>query len=96
MPDSLSDIPAYLPIFVTSRPFKDVMGLQEIALGGIYLSPLLVYALIAFIGTLVIRSLLHWVVGEYALWYEAWFDISLFIIFTAATTFLFTVLLESP
>ena len=66
------------------------MGLQEIAVGGIYLSPLLIYALMAFIGTLVIRSLLHWVVGEYALWYEAW----LFVILMAATTFLFTVLLE--
>ena len=71
------------------------MGLQEIAVGGIYLSPLLIYALMAFIGTLVIRSLLHWVVGEHALWYEAWFDISLFVILMAATTFLFTVLLES-
>ena len=70
------------------------MGLQEIAVGGIYLSPLLIYALMAFIGTLVIRSLLHWVVGEYALWYEACFDISLFVILMAATTFLFTVLLE--
>ena len=27
-------------------------------------------------------------------WYEAWFDISLFVILMAATTFLFTVLLE--
>ncbi|MFB9866922.1 DUF1656 domain-containing protein [Vreelandella sulfidaeris] len=72
------------------------MGLQEIAVGGIYLSPLLIYALMGFIATLVVRTLLHWVVGEYALWYEAWFDISLFVIFTAAATFIFTLLLESP
>ncbi|MGO2240715.1 MAG: DUF1656 domain-containing protein [Halomonas sp.] len=72
------------------------MGLQEIAFGGIYLSPLLIYALIGFVATLVTRSLFHWAVGQYALWYEAWFDISLFVIFTAATTFIFTILLESP
>ncbi len=72
------------------------MGLQEIAFGGIYLSPLLIYALMGFVATLVTRTLLHWVAGQYALWYEAWFDISLFVIFTAATTFIFSVLLESP
>ncbi|MEL7965058.1 DUF1656 domain-containing protein [Vreelandella neptunia] len=44
------------------------MGLHEIAVGGIFLSPLLIYALIGFVATLTIRSLLHWVVGEYALW----------------------------
>lgn len=72
------------------------MGLQEIAFGGIYLSPLLIYALLGLVATLVIRTLLHWVVGNYALWYEAWFDVSLFVIFTAAVTFVFTVLLEGP
>lgn len=72
------------------------MGLQEIAFGGIYLSPLLIYALLGLVATLVIRTLLHWVVGHYELWYEAWFDVSLFVILTAAVTFVFTVLLESP
>lgn len=72
------------------------MGLQEIAFGGIYLSPLLIYALIGFVATLVTRSLLHWIVGQTPLWYEAWFDISLFVIFTAVTTFIFTIFLESP
>ncbi|WIX32118.1 DUF1656 domain-containing protein [Salinicola sp. JS01] len=71
------------------------MGLQEIALGGIYLSPLLIYAIFGLVATLVTRTLLHWLVGHRALWYEAWFDVSLFVIFTAAITFLFTVLLES-
>ncbi|MEE3110421.1 MAG: DUF1656 domain-containing protein [Pseudomonadota bacterium] len=72
------------------------MGLQEIAIGGIFISPLLVYALIGLIATLVVRSLLHRGVGHVALWYEAWFDISLFIILTAATTFLFATVLVSP
>ncbi|MCS2608550.1 DUF1656 domain-containing protein [Halomonas dongshanensis] len=71
------------------------MGLQEIAFGGIFISPLLVYALLGFIATFVVRTLLHWAVGQRALWYEAWFDISLFVILTATITFVFTLLLES-
>lgn len=71
------------------------MGLQEIAFGGIFLSPLLLYAILGFVATLVVRTLLHWAVGQRALWYEAWFDASLFVIFTAAITFLLTVLPES-
>lgn len=72
------------------------MGLQEIAFGGIYLSPLLVYALLGFVATLVIRTLLHWVLGNHTLWYAAWFDLSLFVILTAGITYVFTILLESP
>jgi Ca2+/Na+ antiporter len=72
------------------------MGLQEIAIGGIFISPLLVYALMGLIATFIVRSLLHRVVGHVALWYEAWFDISLFIILTAAITFLFATLLAHP
>lgn len=71
------------------------MGLQEIAFGGIFISPLLVYALLGFIATFVVRTLLHWAVGQRSLWYEAWFDISLFVILTATITFVFTLLLES-
>lgn len=71
------------------------MGLQEIAVGGIFLSPLLLFAILGFIATFVTRMLLHWLVGQRALWYEAWFDISLFVLFTAGATFLFSVLLES-
>ncbi|OLO09472.1 DUF1656 domain-containing protein [Salinicola sp. MH3R3-1] len=71
------------------------MGLQEIAVGGIFISPLLLYAMIGFIATIAVRSLLHWMIGQRALWYEAWFDVSLFVMFTAGITFLFSVLLES-
>lgn len=71
------------------------MGLQEIAVGGIFFSPLLLYAIFGFIATVVTRWLLHWVIGQRALWYEAWFDVSLFVLFTAGITFLFSVLLES-
>lgn len=72
------------------------MGLQEIAFGGIYLSPLLLYALLGFIATLVIRTLLHWALGQHTLWYAAWFDLSLFVILTAGITFIFTIQLQSP
>ncbi|UYG00703.1 MULTISPECIES: DUF1656 domain-containing protein [unclassified Halomonas] len=71
---------------------KDIMGLQEITLGGIYISPLLVYALAGFILTLLIRTLLHVVLSSKALWFEAWFDVSLFVILTALIAFVFTVL----
>ncbi|WP_251977795.1 DUF1656 domain-containing protein [Salinicola avicenniae] len=71
------------------------MGLQEIAVGGILVSPLLLYAILGFVATVVTRTLLHWLIGQRALWYEAWFDISLFVLFTAGITFLLTVLLES-
>ncbi|WP_110686107.1 DUF1656 domain-containing protein [Salinicola aestuarinus] len=71
------------------------MGLQEIAIGGIFISPLLLYALFGFIATIVTRMLLHWLVGQRALWYEAWVDVSLFVIFTAGITFVLTVLLEN-
>ncbi|WP_110667218.1 DUF1656 domain-containing protein [Salinicola halophilus] len=71
------------------------MGLQEIAIGGIFISPLLLYALFGFVATIVTRTLLHWLAGQRALWYEAWVDVSLFVIFTAGITFVLTVLLES-
>ncbi len=72
------------------------MGLQEIAFGGIFLSPLLIFALLGFIATLVIRTLLHWLLGQHTLWYAAWFDLSLFVILTAGITFIFTIVLASP
>ncbi|WP_447555471.1 DUF1656 domain-containing protein [Vreelandella sp. EE22] len=72
------------------------MGLQEIAIGGIYISPLLLYALLGFLSTLMFRTLLHVIAGPRTLWFEAWFDVSLFVILTALITFIFTVLLENP
>ncbi|MCP1314770.1 MULTISPECIES: DUF1656 domain-containing protein [unclassified Halomonas] len=72
------------------------MGLQEIAIGGIFISPLLLYALLGFIATLLLRTLLHLLAPTRPLWFEAWFDVSLFVIATALITFVFTVLLENP
>ncbi|MDW5377855.1 DUF1656 domain-containing protein [Halomonas sp. HP20-15] len=66
------------------------MGLKEIALGGIYLSPMLGYALLGFISAVVVRSCLHRFLRQQILWYEAWFDAALFIILTALAAFLFS------
>ncbi|MDT8896005.1 DUF1656 domain-containing protein [Halomonas sp. I1] len=64
------------------------MGLREIAFGGIYFSPMLLYALLGLFATLVIRAILHRLVGSARLWFEAWFDTALFFICTASIAFL--------
>ncbi|SEM39752.1 DUF1656 domain-containing protein [Halomonas caseinilytica] len=64
------------------------MGLREIAAGGIYLSPMLIYALLGLVCALLIRSILHRLVGSTRLWFEAWFDTALFVICTAAIAYL--------
>ena len=68
------------------------MGLQEIAVGGIFLSPLLLYAFLGFVITVGVRSVLHGVLGQRTLWHEAWFDLSLFILATAGIAALLSVL----
>lgn len=64
------------------------MGLREIAIGGVFISPLLVYVLIGFSITVCLRLLLHHLTGYGALWQEAWFDTALFVIATAGTAYL--------
>ncbi|MDT8880287.1 DUF1656 domain-containing protein [Halomonas saccharevitans] len=64
------------------------MGLQEIALGGIYLSPLLAYALLGLLVALILRALLYRLPGTSRPWFEAWFDTALFVICTAAIAYL--------
>ncbi|MBZ9559831.1 MULTISPECIES: DUF1656 domain-containing protein [Modicisalibacter] len=66
------------------------MGLREIAVGGIYLSPLLLYALLGFLCAVAVRTLLHRFMSQQVLWYEAWFDAALFVILTAAIAFMFS------
>lgn len=73
----------------------DFISLREIAIGGVYLSPLLVYAGMGFIATVVIRALLHLLLGSSRLWYQAWFDVSLFVIATAAFAYIFSVYIFS-
>ncbi|QEM82748.1 MULTISPECIES: DUF1656 domain-containing protein [Halomonas] len=61
------------------------MALKEYALGGIYYSPLLLYALVGLTATIIIRFLVHRLLGSRRLWYQAWVDASLFVLCTAAT-----------
>lgn len=64
------------------------MGLREIAIGGLYLSPLLLHALLGLGLALLGRALLHRWLGARRPWFEAWFDTALFVICTAAVTYL--------
>ena len=64
------------------------MGLREIAIGGLYLSPLLLYALLGLAAALLVRALLHRLLGHARPWFEAWFDTALFVLCTAAVAFL--------
>lgn len=65
----------------------DAMSLREIAIGGIYFSPLLIYAAVGLVTTLLVRALLHHLLGSGRLWYQAWFDSALLVITTAAVAF---------
>lgn len=63
------------------------MGLREIGIGGIFISPLIFYALIGFIITVCVRLLLHRLTGYGAVWQQAWFNTALFVIATAGTAY---------
>lgn len=63
------------------------MGLREIAIGGIYVSPLLIYAALGFFLALSLRTLLYRLIRQDAPWFEAWFDVSLFVIAMAGCAF---------
>ncbi|ODC02515.1 hypothetical protein BFW38_02090 [Terasakiispira papahanaumokuakeensis] len=63
------------------------MGLQEIAVGGIFLSPMLIFALMGFVAAVIVRWGLHRFLRRRVWWHEAWFDASLFIVLTAASAF---------
>ncbi|WP_136248787.1 DUF1656 domain-containing protein [Halomonas borealis] len=63
------------------------MGLREITVGGLYLSPLLLYVLLGLGATLLIRAALYRLLGANRLWFEAWFDTALFVICTAAIAY---------
>ncbi|WP_110971807.1 DUF1656 domain-containing protein [Pseudomonas huaxiensis] len=68
------------------------MGLREWALGGVLLSPFLIYVLLALLLTGLVRLLLRLTpVGRW-IWHEALFDCALFVcILTLVTLYLGTV-----
>ncbi|TRX75798.1 DUF1656 domain-containing protein [Pseudomonas mangiferae] len=62
------------------------MGLREWALGGVFVSPLLVYALLALLVTGLLRLLLQRVGLTRWIWHEALFDSALYVCVLAAVT----------
>lgn len=66
------------------------MGLREIAIGGVYLSPMLLYALLGLLVAMLVRGLLFRLPGRMRPWFEAWFDTALLVICTAAIAYLFS------
>lgn len=55
------------------------MGLREWALGGVLLSPFLIYVVLALVLTAVVRLLLRLTPLGRWIWHEALFDCALFI-----------------
>ncbi|MDN6180425.1 MAG: DUF1656 domain-containing protein [Halomonas subglaciescola] len=66
------------------------MGLNEIAIGGLFLPPLFAYVMIGLAATFALRALLYQLQGGRRLWFEAWFDTALFVLCTAATAYAFS------
>ncbi len=60
------------------------MGLREWALGGVLLSPFLIYALLALLGTGLLRFGLQRAGAARWIWHEALFDTALFVCVLAA------------
>lgn len=60
------------------------MGLREWALGGVLLSPLLLYALLALLLTGAVRLALQRVGAARWIWHEALFDCALYVCVLAA------------
>lgn len=62
------------------------MGLHEFGWGGVFLSPLFIYAVLAFGLTVVLRLLLQATPFGRWIWHEALFDCALFVLILCAIT----------
>ncbi|MEE9100166.1 DUF1656 domain-containing protein [Pseudomonas sp. NY15181] len=62
------------------------MGLHEVGWGGVYLSPLFIYAVLALGLTVVLRLLLQATPFGRWIWHEALFDCSLFVLILCGVT----------
>ncbi|MED5608781.1 MULTISPECIES: DUF1656 domain-containing protein [unclassified Pseudomonas] len=60
------------------------MNLVELPLGGVYVSPMFLYALVALALTIVLRKLLQATPAGRWIWHEALFDCALFTLLLAA------------
>jgi len=62
------------------------MGLHEFGWGGVYISPLFIYALLALGLTALLRLLLQVTPLGRLIWHEALFDCALFVLILCAIT----------
>jgi Gpi18-like mannosyltransferase len=67
---------------------REILQLKEIAIDGVLVSPILIYALISIVLTLILRYFIYKVVNKRFPWHEAWFDISLFLMVLVLITFI--------
>lgn len=63
--------------------------LQEMSIGGMLFSPLLVLLPVAFILTAITRAILYYLGLRRYIWKEAWFDVAVFVCYLAAIVYLF-------
>ncbi|MCM5704876.1 DUF1656 domain-containing protein [Larsenimonas salina] len=63
------------------------MLLHELAWGGVYFSPLILFCILSFIATFIIRFVMHKTALERWVWKEAWFDVALYICILAGITY---------
>ncbi|MFM2481221.1 DUF1656 domain-containing protein [Celerinatantimonas sp. YJH-8] len=63
--------------------------LEELALGGLLFSPLIVFAPVAFLLAIVTRLILHKLNLHQKIWKVAWFEVSLFVCYLALVVYLF-------
>ncbi|MCY1260210.1 efflux system membrane protein [compost metagenome] len=66
------------------------MGLHEMGWGGVYLSPLFIYALVALGLTVLVRMLMQLTPLGRWIWHEALFDCALFLLILCAITWSLT------
>lgn len=59
------------------------MLLRELSIGGIFISPMLVFVLASLLLSAVLRTAIHKAGLTRWVWQEAWFDVSLFVIVLA-------------
>ncbi|MDV2963016.1 DUF1656 domain-containing protein [Shewanella algae] len=63
--------------------------LEELALGGLLFSPLVLFAPLALVLWFLTRLVLHWT-GLYAkIWRVTWFEVALFVCYLALIIYLF-------
>lgn len=61
--------------------------LHEYSLAGLYFSPMALFSMLALISTLITRKILTALKLRQLVWAGAWFDLSVYMIYLAATVY---------